>query len=95
VALFRYSVIADLTQLEPHHRGYYKLLQDKAEREYTIPGTLRRRVAAVTMRDWLSAYRRGGFDALLPVHGPTQAVRAPSPSRSSTRFASSKTTMPG
>jgi transposase InsO family protein len=66
VALFRYSVIADLTQLEPHHRGYYTLLKDKAEREYTIPGTLRRRVAAETMRGWLRAYRRSGFDALLP-----------------------------
>lgn len=66
VALFRYSLIADLTQLPPQHRGLYKLLTEKAEREYNIPGTLRRRVAAETIRGWLRAYRSGGFDALVP-----------------------------
>ena len=29
-------------------------------------GTLRTRVAAETLRDWLLHYRRGGFDALYP-----------------------------
>ena len=66
IALFRYSVIADLTQLPPQHRGLYKLLAEKAEREYNIPGTLRRRVAAETIRGWLRDYRSGGFDALVP-----------------------------
>ncbi|HMJ14545.1 MAG TPA: DDE-type integrase/transposase/recombinase, partial [Polyangiaceae bacterium] len=56
----------DLVQLPANHRGLYKLLTDKAEREYEIPGTLRRHVAAETMRGWLRDYRRGGFDALLP-----------------------------
>lgn len=66
VALFRYGVIADLIQLEPHHRGLYALLGKKAEQDYTIPGSLRRRIAAETIRGWLRAYRRGGFDALVP-----------------------------
>ena len=66
VALFRYGLIADLVQLPPHHRGLYKQLTEKAEREYEIPGTLRRHVAAETLRGWLRDYRRGGFDALLP-----------------------------
>ena len=66
VALFRYSVIADMTQLPLQHRGLYKLLTEKADREYAIPGSLRRRVAAETIRGWLRAYRRGGFDALVP-----------------------------
>jgi putative transposase len=66
VALFRYGVIADLVHLEPHHRGLYKLLAKKAEQEYTIPGSLRRRIAPETMRGWLRDYRRGGFDALVP-----------------------------
>jgi len=35
IALFRYGVIADLVQLEPHHRGLYALLAEKAERDYT------------------------------------------------------------
>jgi len=66
VALFRYGVIADLVHLEPHHRGLYALLTKKAEQEFTIPGSLRRHVAPETMRGWLRAYRRGGFDALIP-----------------------------
>jgi putative transposase len=66
IALFRYGVIADLVQLEPHHRGLYALLAKKAEQEHTIPGSLRRHVAPETMRGWLRAYRRGGFDALVP-----------------------------
>ena len=78
IALFRYSVIADLIQLPPQHRGLYKLLTEKAEREYNIPGTLRRRVAAETIRGWLRAYRSGGFDALVPKEradvGSTRAI---------------------
>lgn len=66
VALFRYGVIADLVHLEPHHRGLYALLAKKAESDYTIPGSLRRHVAPETMRGWLRAYRRAGFDALVP-----------------------------
>ncbi len=66
IALFRYGVIADLVHLEPHHRGLYALLTKKAEHDYTIPGSLRRHVAPETMRGWLRAYRRGGFDALAP-----------------------------
>ncbi|MBL0197181.1 MAG: helix-turn-helix domain-containing protein [Myxococcales bacterium] len=64
--MFRYGVIADLVQLEPHHRGLYALLTKKAEHEYTIPGSLRRHVAAETVRGWLRAYRRAGFDGLVP-----------------------------
>jgi transposase InsO family protein len=66
IALFRYGLIADLLHLPDGKNGLYKKLADKAERDYEIPGTLRRRVAAETMRDWLGLYRKGGFDALLP-----------------------------
>lgn len=66
IALFRYGVIADLVHLEPHSRGLYALLTKKAQQDFTIPGSLRRHVAAETMRGWLRAYRRGGFDALVP-----------------------------
>ena len=77
VALFRYGLIADVVQLPLHHRGLYKLLGEKAEREYEIPGTLRRHVAAETMRGWVRDYRRGGFDALLPkVRSDLGAARA-------------------
>ncbi len=77
VALFRYGTIADLVQLPLGHRGLYKLLENKAAREYEIPGTLRRHVAVETMRGWLSDYRRGGFDALVPkVRSDLGAARA-------------------
>src|SRR3989441_5257315 len=66
VALFRYGLIADLLHLPPGHRRLQAQLREKAEREYEIPGSARRRVAAETLRDWLYAYRRGGFDALKP-----------------------------
>jgi len=66
VALFRYGLIADLLHLPPGHRRLQAQLREKAEREYEIPGSSRRRVAAETLRDWLYAYRRGGFDALKP-----------------------------
>lgn len=66
IALFRYGLIADLLHLPEGKNGLYKKLGEKAERDYQIPGTLRTRVAAETMRDWLGLYRKGGFDALLP-----------------------------
>ena len=61
VALFRYGLIADLVHLPPGTAGIRQRLREKAERTYTIPGTRRTRVAAETMRDWLSVYRTGGF----------------------------------
>lgn len=66
VALFRYGLIADLLHLPPGDRSLHARLREKADREYEIPGSARRRVAAETLRDWLYAYRRGGFDALTP-----------------------------
>ena len=66
IALFRYGLIADLLQLKPEERLLSARLREKAEREYTIPGSRRRRVAAETLRDWLQAYRRGGFEVLCP-----------------------------
>jgi transposase InsO family protein len=65
-ALFRYGVIADLVQRPPGARGLYALLKEKALREYQIPGSHRHHVAEETMRDWLTAYKRGGFEALQP-----------------------------
>jgi len=66
IALFRYGLIADLVHLPPGTKGLYGKLEQKASKDYTIPGTSRTRVAAETLRDWLKRYRKGGFDALLP-----------------------------
>ena len=66
VALFRLSVLGDLVHLAPGSPGIGDGLKRRADKDYKIPGTLRTRVAPETMRGWLKAYRRGGFDALLP-----------------------------
>ncbi len=66
IALFRYSVIADLVHLPVGAPGAGAMKRAKAEKTYTIPGTTRTRVAAETMRGWIADYRRGGFDALYP-----------------------------
>ncbi len=66
VALFRYGLIADVLGLPPGSRDIRRALNEKAQRSYVIPGTRRSRVAVETMRDWLSLYRTGGFEALYP-----------------------------
>ena len=66
VALFRYGLIADLAHLPPGTPGTGERLRAKATQDYVIPGTTRTRVAAETLRHWLTAYRQGGFDALYP-----------------------------
>ena len=50
----------------PGSREIRRALHQKAQHTYTIPGTRRTRVAVETMRDWLSLYRTGGFEALYP-----------------------------
>ena len=66
VALFRYGLIADVLRLAPGSPDIRRTLHEKAQRTYVIPATRRTRVAVETMRDWLSLYRTGGFEALYP-----------------------------
>ena len=65
VALFRYGLIADLLHLPPGHRRLQAQPLEKTDREYEIPGSARRRVAAETSR-LAVRLSRGGFDALKP-----------------------------
>lgn len=66
IALFRYGLIAEFLHLPEGKNGLYKKLSEKASCDYVIPGTLRTRVATETLRDWLTLYRKGGFDLLMP-----------------------------
>lgn len=66
VALFRYGLIADLKDLAPGTKGIGKRFAEKASARYYIPGTTRTHVEVETLRHWLGAYRKGGFDALKP-----------------------------
>lgn len=68
VALFRYGLISDFLHPpgEETCRKLYQRLREKASQSYCIPGSRRTRVAVETLKDWLDAYRGGGFDALRP-----------------------------
>jgi putative transposase len=66
VALFRYGVIADIKDVPRGTKGLGKLLAEKASKSYCIPGSTRTRVDPETVRQWLRAYRNGGFEALKP-----------------------------
>ena len=67
VALFRYGLIADVLQPAPEDgRKLYERLAEKASRTYCIPASRRTTVAVETLRDWISLYKAGGFDALKP-----------------------------
>ena len=66
IALFRYGVIADLAHLPVGAPGTGATMRAKAEQSYVIPGSTRTRIAAETIRGWITAYRRGGFEALYP-----------------------------
>lgn len=66
VALFRHTLIARLLpeDLTPKQRAAQ--MQRIVNQSHTIPGSTRQRVAESTVRHWLRAYQRGGFDALKP-----------------------------
>jgi putative transposase len=66
IALFRYGLISDLVHPDDDTRCLYERLRDKTAKSYCIPGSRRTRVAVETLRDWLTAYKVGGFDALRP-----------------------------
>jgi len=66
VGLFRYALIREAADpaLSTRQRG--RLVRQLAEAEHTGPFGQRVRVSRVTLDRWILAWRRGGFDALLP-----------------------------
>ncbi len=66
VALFRHGLIARLLAEELTPQQRQAEIARIAATAHQIPGSLRTRVAESTLRDWLRAYRVGGFDALKP-----------------------------
>jgi putative transposase len=66
VGLFRYALIREAADpaLSTRQRG--RLVRDLAEREHSGPSGQRVRLSRVTLDRWILAWRRGGFDALLP-----------------------------
>src|SRR5947209_18275765 len=66
IGLFRYTLIRDAADpgLSRAERG--RLVRALAEREHVGPDGRLVRVARGTLDEWIRAYRRGGFDALVP-----------------------------
>lgn len=66
VGLFRYALIREAADpgLSTRQRG--RLVRELAEREHTGPFGQRVRISRVTLDKWILAWRRGGFEALLP-----------------------------
>lgn len=66
VALFRYTLVQQVADIEltPRQRG--ALIRAVAARAHLLPDGSQVRVSAVSLWRWLRAWRRGGYQALLP-----------------------------
>lgn len=66
IALFRYALVRQAAdaELSPPERG--RLVRDLAARDHLGPDGARVRVGRSTLDRWIAAYRRGGYDALVP-----------------------------
>ena len=63
IALFRYGLIAPLLNGQQDSKSYFESLEGKV---HQVPYYGERKFAAKTIKGWLLAYRRGGFEALKP-----------------------------
>ncbi len=67
IALMRYSAISPLlTGLQEDYPSLSAYFQDVSSKGITAPDGKTRHYAPKTIGKWYSAYRQGGFDALLP-----------------------------
>jgi transposase InsO family protein len=66
VALFRLAVLGDLVHTELRRGALRRALQKKASERWVFPDGKSRRVSAKTIQSWLYAYRKHGFDGLVP-----------------------------
>ncbi len=66
VALFRLAVLGDLVYTELRRGAMRRALQEKASEPWVFPDGKARCLAAKTIESWLYAYRKHGFDGLLP-----------------------------
>jgi transposase InsO family protein len=67
IALFRFKIIAPLLTLSASRGTLKKELQRISERTHDHPFKGPIRIGFGTAEEWLYLYKRGGFDALLPV----------------------------
>jgi putative transposase len=66
IALFRYGLIASLAHDPPASGKLENALRQIAAKRYEIPHSRRTRVSISSIRRYLAAFRKGGFEALKP-----------------------------
>lgn len=72
IALFRYALVRQCADPELTSRQRGRLVRDLAGRDHVGWDGQRRRVARSTLDEWIRAYRKGGFDVLIPAPGSRQ-----------------------
>jgi putative transposase len=72
IALWRYQLIREPADPAYSTRQRGRMVRQLAEREHPGPFGTPVRVARATLDRWITAWRRGGFDALVP--SPRQAT---------------------
>ena len=66
IALFRFGVIAEFFNREFRPGEKSALLREKVSQTYSIPYSPRIKIGPATLKEWMTRYRRGGFEALKP-----------------------------
>jgi len=67
IALFRYGLIVPFLGVDELQWGVKgEMLRRMAAQDYDIPHSSKHTASEETIRKWLAAYRKGGFDALKP-----------------------------
>jgi putative transposase len=66
IGLFRYQLIREPADPRLSSRARGRLVREIAAREHLDPAGRRRRISRDTLDRWIRAWRRGGFDALVP-----------------------------
>jgi len=66
IAVFRHALVSRVIAPDLSRDERLAELQRILAAEHLIPGTARTRIGDSTLRDWVRAYRAGGFEALKP-----------------------------
>ena len=66
IALFRHGLVSQVAGLDARSPARRERMAALVAQDHAIPGTGRVRVAQGTLGDWVRAYARGGFAALVP-----------------------------
>ncbi len=66
IGLFRWKIVGEATDISLSARERGRLVRALAEREHLDPDGCWVRIGRNTLDRWIRAYRKGGFDALVP-----------------------------